>query len=640
MCRPTYKEPLGNQIGHNGNNDYTRHHWILRKRCDGRCVSCQKKFEKNFFVGGTGGEKSHEYRAITCSWCKDSYHSTKEACFNYHDKLTEPCTLGEHKKLIVPPYWIIKTRRSTRPFRKRSKASESTTRPASLKKSFLVRPKGDYVEKTPLLVFINPKSGGNQGRKVMSELQYLLNPRQVFDLTQGGPNEALELYKSVPNLRILCCGGDGTCGWVMSAIDKIGFRRMPPVGVLPLGTGNDLSRSLDWGPGYTDTCLKKILNQIERANVEHMDRWHIETSDPVVELPLNVMNNYFSIGVDAKTSLKFHSEREANPEKFNSRFGNMVRYAHYGMAEFIKYKAETWKHVTLVCDGVDLTEKLHEIHAVSLIVLNIPSYSAGYMPWGTPSATSEFTDSRISDQKFEVIACSQQQFANVYIGKGTGERIAQAREIEIKIHTPLAVQIDGEATKIDPTTIRIRYNNQHKVLIRKKNDQEVRLPYHHKGECQQLKLIELRRSDSDEQLVDASAEQKMTEHELGMLSLPLDIDLETNRTRIEEHLRERVSDDLDDFYYVDGVTEDFEPLQKSRELTLLRDFLDEGETVLRIRRDIQNCQADSRDNRSLRISLIHPIFVLLIAASRLKSLLANVVSSLVISFHSHQHFHF
>ena len=131
------------------------------------------------------------------------------------------------------------------------------------------------------------------------------------------------------------------------------------------------------------------------------------------------------------------------------------------------------------------------------------------------------------------------------------------------------------------------------MLIRKKNDQEVRLPYHHKGECQQLKLIELRRSESDEQLDNS----KMIEHELGMLSLPLDIDLETNRTRIEEHLRERVTDSLDDFYYVDGVTEDFEPLQKSRELTLLRDFLDEDETVLRIRRDIQNCQADSRDNR-------------------------------------------
>lgn len=135
-----------------------------------------------------------------------------------------------------------------------------------------------------------------------------------------------------------------------------------------------------------------------------------------------------------------------------------------------------WKYVTLVCDGVDLTRKLTEIHAVSLIILNIPSYryvrahpaccnsssSAGYSPWGSPSSSSEFTDSKISDRKFEVLACSQQQFANVFIGKGTGERIAQSSQIEIKIReTALAVQIDGEAVKIEPTTIKIRYKNQH-----------------------------------------------------------------------------------------------------------------------------------------------------------------------------------
>jgi len=148
-----------------------------------------------------------------------------------------------------------------------------------------------------------------------------------------------------------------------------------------------------------------------------------------------------------------------------------------------------------------------------------------------------------------------------------------------------------------------------------------------------LKIIEVVRRASTNQNPDSDSigdqedTSEMTEVDLGELKLPLDIDLETNRTRIEAHLREmkpssvkpaseevkveKVSEEGDDgsraeaeedFYYVDSHAEnEFEPLQKSRELTLLRDFLNDDE-VIRIRRDIQNCHIDSKDNRYTSLS--------------------------------------
>ena len=243
----------------------------------------------------------------------------------------------------------------------------------------------------------------------------------MFDLSQGGPDPALELYKRVPGMRLLACGGDGTVGWLLSCLDKLDnddqhHNIQAAVGVLPLGTGNDLSRSLGWGGGYTDEPLSKILQSLQQAEVINMDRWRLRldlnsdhsakiSGKGVDKLPLEVVNNYFSLGVDAQIALQFHEAREANPHKFNSRIRNKMFYTQAGGKDLILRKWRTLtEHITVECDGKDITGKLRELKVHSVVFSNIPSYSSGTRPWNR-----QFGDQRLDDGLIEVIGLTTYQ---------------------------------------------------------------------------------------------------------------------------------------------------------------------------------------------------------------------------------------
>ena len=65
-------------------------------------------------------------------------------------------------------------------------------------------------------------------------------------------------------------------------MDSMTFPRgRPSIGIIPLGTGNDLSRSLNWGGKYKSKPLKKFLMDIGKADKVTMDRWTLKaTVDP------------------------------------------------------------------------------------------------------------------------------------------------------------------------------------------------------------------------------------------------------------------------------------------------------------------------------------------------------------------------
>ncbi|CAG2217175.1 DGK [Mytilus edulis] len=400
---------------------FMRHHWVHRRRQEGKCKQCGKSFQQRFAF------QSKEIIAISCSWCKAAYHN-KTSCFMMQ-QIEEQCSLGPHQSIIVPPSWIIKL-----PKKGSFKSSLRKKRRSSIKKKkakeehrpFIIKPIPSPLLK-PLLVFINPKSGGNQGAKLLHKFCWWLNPRQVFDLSQGGP--------------------------------RFGYVK-----------------------GYTDEPISKILNYVEEGQVVQLDRWDIQScpyedgeSDSInnseeslsEKLPLDIFNNYFSLGADAQVALEFHESREANPEKFNSRFWNKMFYAGAGGKDFLKRSCKNIADsLQLICDGKDYTSKVQELKIICLLFLNIPRYSSGTTPWGNPNAIG-YDPQRHDDGQMEVIGFTYSSLATLYMG-GHGDRICQCSHVKLITKKSIAMQVDGEPCRLKSSVIQVKMKGQGNMIMKPK----------------------------------------------------------------------------------------------------------------------------------------------------------------------------
>ncbi|CAM6023261.1 unnamed protein product [Sphagnum balticum] len=388
-------------------------------------------------------------------------------------------------------------------------------------------PFGDKIEAPPcpLLVFVNSKSGSRLGPALTQHLCDLISPNQVYDLASTKPTDVIRygigcldklatsgdecawLIRS--NLRIIVAGGDGTVGWVLSCLGELQISspsgNVPPVGIIPLGTGNDLSRSFGWGGGFSSAskgALRKLLIKIVSASVAPLDTWQVVVKPTAaiasteirfphalhpqhhVPLPRTVGTkdqkdendpcfeglfwNYFSIGMDAQVAYGFHHLRDEKPWLARGRVTNQMIYSGYGCTQ-------GWFCTT--CSAAPRARGIHNIvrlqikrpgssthdweeieipHNIrAIVVLNLQSYAGGRKPWGHPSENTMkkegFVEAKSDDGLLEIVGFRDGwHTAFVMISVLTAVRLCQAEAVRLELRGNRSrgyMQMDGEPWK-------------------------------------------------------------------------------------------------------------------------------------------------------------------------------------------------
>lgn len=144
-----------------------------------------------------------------------------------------------------------------------------------------------------VLMLVNPRAGNNLGAAWLPAL------RALMEGSRGGltgtviPTERQGILSQLREHgkgrdRIVVVGGDGTASELMQAVLTLGMRT--PVGIVPLGTGNDLARSLGLYKGRA-WGLDEIRDYIKSPGEALVDLWSVNGK--------LVFVNYMSLGMDA-----------------------------------------------------------------------------------------------------------------------------------------------------------------------------------------------------------------------------------------------------------------------------------------------------------------------------------------------------
>jgi len=290
-----------------------------------------------------------------------------------------------------------------------------------------------------LAFLINPVSGGGVGNQVFTRLEEILDsfgvPRESWtaELTEANRLEEQTdaLIRSARTL--IAVGGDGTLGIVLDRV-----RRMRPgtaIGLIPLGTGNDLGRALGVYRIYDSKGLVACLKRLLKAPSLPFDLWDAGDGKSTVV-------SYLSTGLDAGVLRAFDRARKRG-KVFGGAVGNKLYYLR-ALLSRLRYRLPAGARARVETDAgwIDIPLAGKRV----LLAANINSYAAGAHP---------FPGSRFDDGVLEVAVYeSLWKYMAITAGSRILPRLAHwmrggqpryhARRLELFLPHGTPLQIDGE----------------------------------------------------------------------------------------------------------------------------------------------------------------------------------------------------
>lgn len=328
------------------------------------------------------------------------------------------------------------------------------------------------------------------------------NERHVREAIRDTKKQMLE--RKISHLRFLVCGGDGTVTWVLHELEacKEENRHLftsqneePAVGVVPAGTGNDLARSLGWGPKLKSVAaLVGYVQWALAADIVPLDQWQVTLTFSQGDLVTNhvtdlrvppafreklsspekrcfegYFQNYFSIGMDASVTYGVERARKSCLGRLCFLFG--CGKVCYGVQA---HRLQCCCSPTLsLQDGkVQLRTSTspaattpwvsHEVERTRQItLLNINSYGSGRVVL----THDDLLDTSPSDQLLELVsvrnACS---FGCVMAG-GTAQVLARPAGLKMVLERAEAMQMDGESWMLPVgCEVEVKWHRQVRML--------------------------------------------------------------------------------------------------------------------------------------------------------------------------------